>query len=251
MNINRKMRYVAGIFFIFLTLSIMLNFIFYGRLRNYYTLLYSSKLDPLGLSYFPKSVDQRVMPGEQPIAVFFGDSRAAQWPDPPMDKYYFVNRGIGNQTSAEVIGRFDDHIRPLQSDIVILQVGINDLKTIPLFPGRKQEIISNCKTNIQIIIQNSLEMGASVIITTIFPAGEIPLHRRLVWSDEIDKAIVEVNDFIRQLDEDRIIVFDTARILADDNGQVRQEYMFDELHLNKEGYQILNRDLISILENFD
>lgn len=40
----------------------------------------------------------------------------------------------GAQTSAQVVWRFAEHIAPLQPDKIILQVGINDLKTIPLFP---------------------------------------------------------------------------------------------------------------------
>jgi lysophospholipase L1-like esterase len=232
-----------------LGLSVALNLILYERLRNYYTLLYASKLDPLGLAFFENSAGQQGVPDGKPVLVFFGDSRAAQWPDPPIDTYQIVNMGIGNQTSAQVAGRFDEHIRPLQPEIVVLQVGINDLKTIPLFPESKQDIILRCQANIQTIIQNSLEMGSSVIITTIFPTGEIPLHRRLVWSDDVDYAVEEVNNYIRGLAQNHVIVFDTAKILADTNGQIKQEYSFDELHLNAAGYQTLNPDLIEILEN--
>jgi lysophospholipase L1-like esterase len=132
-----------------------------------------------------------------------------------------------------------------------VQVGINDLKTIPLFPERKNEIIANCKANIRRIVQDSLELGSSVIITTIFPPGEISLFRRLVWSNEIDKAVVEVNHAIRQWGQDKVIVFDTAKLLSNANGKVRQEYRFDELHLNEQGYQALNRELISILKRLE
>jgi lysophospholipase L1-like esterase len=45
--------------------------------------------------------------------------------------FSFVNRGINTQTSAQVLGRFDKHVVPLHPNIVIVQVGINDLKTIP------------------------------------------------------------------------------------------------------------------------
>lgn len=84
---------------------------------------------------------------------------------------------------------------PLQPDIVILQVGINDLKTLPLFPERQEEIIANCKTNIQQIVDKSLQADASVILTTIFPLGQLPIERRLFWSEEVALAIDDVNQF--------------------------------------------------------
>jgi len=64
--------------------------------------------------------------------VFFGDSRAYDWPAPSgLEGLEFVNRGIGNQTTAQVLGRFEAHIAPLHPQVVVLQVGINDLKLIP------------------------------------------------------------------------------------------------------------------------
>ncbi len=53
----------------------------------------------------------------------------------------FVNRGIGNQTTAQVLGHFHAHVAPLHPQTIILQVGINDLKTIPLFPEQAETII--------------------------------------------------------------------------------------------------------------
>ena len=234
-----------------LAVSVFLNLLLYSRLRKYYTLLYAVELDPLGLSYFQNGVDQQKFDDKRSEVVFFGDSRAAQWPDPQLEEFSFINRAIGNQTSAQVANRFEVHVRPLQPDIVVIQVGINDLKTIPLFPGRKQDIVSNCEANIETIVQDSLEMGSTVIITTIFPAGQVPLHRRLVWSEEITKAIEEVNHYIRGLAQDPVILFDAAVILSHPNGQMRREYRLDELHLNKEGYEALNLELIKILKNLE
>jgi hypothetical protein len=90
-----------------------------------------------------------------------------------------------------------------------------------------------------------------VILTTIFPAGQIPLHRQLVWSDTIHFAVKEVNRFIRDLAQDQVIIFDTAAILSDANGQMSPEYSSDELHLNEAGYEALNRELANILDRLE
>jgi lysophospholipase L1-like esterase len=215
-------------------------------MRSYYTLLYAVELDPLGLSYFQNDNDQQST--EQPVIVFFGDSRAAQWINPTIEGFTFLNRGIGNQTSTQVSNRFDAHVKPLEPKVVIVQVGINDLKTIPLFPERKQEIISNCKNNIQGIVQDSLEINATVILTTIFPLGKVSFPRSLVWSNDIDEAIAEVNHYILNLSKNNVVIFDTTSILSNSNGKIKPEYKYDLLHLNELGYQVLNVELEKILE---
>jgi lysophospholipase L1-like esterase len=233
---------------IFLALvSIALNIVLYSQLRRYYTLLYAVELDPLGLSYYRDVQGQPHLEGTHSV-VFFGDSRAAQWTEPVLAGFVFTNRGIGNQTTAQVLNRFDEHILPLQPDVIILQVGINDLKTIPLFPGRKAEIISNCKENIRQIVEKSLDENAVVVLTTIFPIGEIPLQRRLVWSDDIDHARVDVNEYIKGLAASNVVIFDAATLLTGPSGKIEPAYSYDTLHLTPAGYDVLNLELKQLLE---
>jgi hypothetical protein len=87
-----------------------------------------------------------------------------------------------------------------------------------------------------------------VIVSTIFPTGEVPLQRRLVWSDEIEAAIVDVNSFIRSLTMEKVVIFDAAALLSDANGKMKFEYSADELHLNQAGYETLNRELTLLLK---
>lgn len=224
------------------------NVLLYRELRKYYALLYNSQLDPIGLSYFQEATDQTA--SDKPTVVFYGDSRAAQWIAPQTDEYAFIHRGIGNQTSAQVLLRFEEHIRPLQPDAIILQVCVNDLKTIPLFPESKDEIIAACENNIETIIQKSRALDSVVILTTVFPtSGNVPLARRLVWSDDVYEAIDRVNAFILDYQAEGVIVFDSAGILANSAGNVKSEYVFDLLHLNSAGYNALNSELLTILDN--
>lgn len=237
--------------FLVLALSILLNVVLYSQLRKYYTWLYAVELDPLGLGVYQDPSNQEMPDENLQTVVFFGDSRAAQWPTPNADGFWFINRGIGNQTSAQIVNRFDVHVRPLQPDIVVLQFCINDLKTIPLFPERKRQIILNCESNIQSMVQQSLDMEAIVILSTVFPAGKVPLARRLVWSEDIEKSVEEVNAFIQSLSKEGVIILDAAKILSDDRGKLQQQYSFDTLHLNEQGYQAINAEFIKILERLE
>lgn len=240
----------SGIIFIITLTSVLLNIFLYREMMKYYKLLYASELDPLGLSYYQTQPVEHS--SDLPMVVFFGDSRASQWVTPTLEGFAFVNRGIGNQTSAQVASRFEFHASPLKPEIIIIQVGINDLKTIPLFPERKGEIISNCERNIDKIVYDSLANNATVILTTIIPAsGNVPLARKLVWSDEIYKAIAEVNSHIAGLASDKVIVLDAASLVSDSDGKTKPEYSADLLHLNRAGYKAINLELVKILQTLD
>lgn len=230
--------------------SIVLNFVLFERGEQYYLQLNAMRLDPLGLSFYPTGTDQHST--MQKKVVFFGDSRASNWTFPVgLDQFQFINRGIGAQTSAQVLERFDEHIAPLQPQVIIVQVGINDLKTIPIFPDQKASIIANCRANIEEIVSQSLDLGATVILTTIFPLGEVPLERKLFWSADVARAIKEVNASIYSLEGENVIVFDTVPILANEKGVVQPEYSRDLLHLTEAGYDALNEELVRILATLE
>jgi lysophospholipase L1-like esterase len=185
------------------------------------------------------------------LVVFFGDSRAQGWPEPSLSQYNFVNRGIGNQTSAQVAQRFEHHVEPLHPRVIVIQVGINDLKTIPLFPGRKRSIIANCQENIGRIVADSTRLGASTVLTTILPVGKVPVERRLFWSKDVALAVDEVNTYIRSLEGPDVTVLDAFSLLADRQGVARPEYSKDLLHLNAAGYETLNSELARVLAALD
>ncbi|MBI5305220.1 MAG: SGNH/GDSL hydrolase family protein [Chloroflexi bacterium] len=224
--------------------SVFFNIVLFQQGDNYYKELNAVRLNPLGLDAYPIQTPVSI---DKPILVFFGDSRAFAWTPPENVPFQIVNRGIGAQTSAQVAARFDAHVAPLRPRVVVVQVGINDLKTIPLFPERKDNIIANCKANIKRIVDQAVAQNATVILTTIFPSGQVPLERRLFWSDDVAKAIADVNAYIRSLASERVIVFDGFAILANGEGVVRSEYRIDLLHINQGGYAALNVELERLL----
>jgi lysophospholipase L1-like esterase len=237
--------------FIALAVSLTLNALLFLQARHYYLLLNKTNLDPLGLRAFSTdSLPDNVPATSTPTVVFFGDSRAAMWSAPANLKgFSFVNRGISNQTSGQILGRFDKHIVPLHPNIIIVQVGINDLKTIPLFPEQKAAIISNCKDNIQQIVERSVNSGATVILTTIFPIGPVPLTRQPFWSPEIAQAVSEVNTYLYSLKAKNVLILDTYSLLQQ-KGQVQSNYVFDTLHINEKGYTVLNQELTKVLSTW-
>jgi lysophospholipase L1-like esterase len=203
------------------------------------------RLDPLGLQMFPEALPAR---SARRMVVVFGDSRAAEWPAPMVGaEVDYINRGIPAQTSAQVLGRYAAHVLPIRPDILVVQVGINDLKAIALFPGERDQIVAQCEANIVALVRAARASQITVILTTIIPAGEIPLEQRLAWSPAIDRAILQVNTSIRALAGERVLVLDAAPLLTDSEGLLRAEYQRDYLHLNARGYAVLNQELGALL----
>jgi hypothetical protein len=111
--------FIIGLLCIILLISMGFNYYLFNQSLQYYQDLHSTRLDPLGLSYFTESQEL----GNGTIVVFFGDSRAESWPPPPnLAGFEFINRGIGAQTTAQVSQRFDEHVLPLHPHLIILQV---------------------------------------------------------------------------------------------------------------------------------
>jgi lysophospholipase L1-like esterase len=234
--------------FIALIGSLAFNALLFSRAKFYYLKLNSTNLDPFGIRAFSaESLPPSVPAASSATVVFFGDSRAEMWTVPTkLEGFSFVNRGINTQTSTQVLGRFDEHVVPLNPDIIVVQVGINDLKTIPLFPEQKAAIISNCKANIQQIVERSVKSGATVILTTIFPIGPVPLIRQPFWSPDVAQAVSEVNTYLYSLEAENVLILDAYSLLAE-NGQVRSDYVRDTLHINVKGYEALNQELTKVL----
>ncbi len=185
------------------------------------------------------------MVSDLPLAVFFGDSRARDWPAPECTPFSFLNRGIGGNTVTQVYERIEEQISPLKPAAIILQVGINDLKMIPLSPENREPIVAVCKATTQRIVEALVHLGSIVILTTIFPTGEAPAER--VWSDDVSVAVAEVNRYLCSLAGDRVNLLDAHAALLDSDGNIRREYSRDLMHLNQAGYARLNVELAAVL----
>ncbi|GBO51811.1 hypothetical protein APA_2682 [Pseudanabaena sp. lw0831] len=227
-----------------------LNFWLLDNRSQQHVITESLGLDPYELKTYPTNPNLSNRDLSKPLVVFFGDSRAVAWPAIANIPFEFINRGINGQTTDQVLGRLSTHVASLSPQIVVVQVGVNDLRDFAAFPNESRNVINNCKQNIQKIVDRlTQELKATVILTTIFPTSELSQSLRANWSEEADRAIIEINQFIKSLKSDRVIILDAATLLADERGKVRPIYSRDILHLNSQGYTMLNDELLKILTN--
>lgn len=212
-----------------------------GRIAERHYFL--TRLDPIGLGAYP--ADAPAAAG--PRVVFYGDSRVRQWdlPTPPPGGEY-LNRGVDGQSSRQALLRYEAHVAPLRPTVVVIQIGVNDLISIRLLERDREAIIADARANIAALVARARADGATVVLTTIFPAADPSLAERLLPSST-GAAIEEVNAFLPTLAGPQVIVFESAGVLADPRGVVRAAYRADMWHLNEAGYAALNAALAPIL----
>ena len=233
--------------------SLIVNYRNYQISKQYEMFFSANLLDPFNLSSYPSSSQVATASNER-LVVFFGDSRALEWPAPASTaEWHFINRGINAQTSVQAAGRYEHHIAALQPDVIVVQVGVNDLRLIPLFPEKRDQIIANAKRYIDDIVAQALANDSKVVLSTIFPVGKPSLEQKLTGeSVEVITAVRQVNQYIRSVATDQVKVLEADRILGDATGSiVRVEYHEDFLHINKRGYDALNQELVRILSTMN
>ncbi|MEZ4592550.1 MAG: GDSL-type esterase/lipase family protein [Chloroflexota bacterium] len=229
-------------------LSLAFNVLFIKHSRHFFRLFSLTRLDPLGLTQIDTTNDAALAAQAGELVVFVGDSRAAAWPAPAaLPGFVFVNRGINGHTAVQTSQRYDLHVAPLQPDIVIIQVGGNDLASIAVLASDEAEIIQACQENIKNLVEQSQQSGATVILSTIMPS-RVPLGiDRLYWSMAAETAVTTVNQYIRSLESENVIILDAYALLADADGQLATPYAADDIHINETGYEILNQEVVQLL----
>ncbi len=226
--------------------SLVLNYFFYKRA---FIPLQSAKLDPIGLDYY-SSESTSSKPEGVPKVMLYGDSRALSWGPYETTELHFTNRAIGNQTSTQIVQRFKTHAAAHKPQVLLVQMCVNDLKMIPLFPNKRERIIQDCKDNIQLLINEARQINSKVVLTTVFPLGDISIFRNVLGITEapIIEGIAQVNEYIKTLASDDILIFDSYDLLLGEDLKINPAYSSDWLHLNAAGYKHLNSHLSEFLK---
>ncbi|MGC4093514.1 MAG: GDSL-type esterase/lipase family protein [Polyangiaceae bacterium] len=228
--------------------SLLANVAFYLQGLKIFREMNEVRLDPAGAQvYATESVP--ALPSGATRVVLFGDSRALMWDTSKLPaRFQVINRGVGQQTTAQLLERFEGDVPELHPQVVVLEAGVNDLKAIPVLPERRSEITAATKRNLKQLVDRSLGLGAQVVLVTVFPLGPVPLSRRPLWSDAVAADIADVNRFVNSLSSPSVRVLSADDVLVED-GALRSGFARDMLHLTPAAYQALTeRKLLPLLD---
>ena len=181
---------------------------------------------------------------EKGKVVFMGNSITEGWKNARPDffsKNGYIGRGIGGQTSAQMLVRFRKDVLELQPRAVVILAGTNDI-------AQNQGFISleNTLGNIVSMVELAQHHHIEVILCSALPAYEFG------WRPEIKDAadqIIQLNTLIRTYAESNGITFvDYHSALKDDRNGLPPKYAKDGVHPTVEGYEIMEQILQNALK---
>ncbi len=166
--------------------------------------------------------------------VFMGNSITENWShyQPEFFKNEsYINRGIGGQTTPQILMRFKQDVVELQPKVVVICAGTNDIAE-NTGPTTLKMIADNIAEMAEIAKKNHI----NVIIASVHPAFDYPWRKGL----SPDKKIPALNTLLqRYAKKNNIIYLDYFKAMHDGNNGLLKKYTYDGVHPNKKGYEIM------------
>ena len=175
--------------------------------------------------------------------VFYGNSITQIWYELRPEfftSHEFVGRGIGGQTTSELLVRMRQDVIDLHPSTVVIMCGTNDI-------ARNNGLISLEHTlgNIISMCELAQANGIRPILCSPLPA------RSFYWNPAITDAptqILALNKLIHAYaDRAQILFVDYYSAMVDTDGGLKAGLSDDEVHPNHAGYQIMEPIILSAL----
>jgi len=174
-------------------------------------------------------------PGEKRV-VFFGDSITDIWkladsfPGKP-----YVNRGIGGQTTPQMLVRFRQDVIDLHPKAVVILAGTNDIAG-NTGPMRNEDIEANYKSFAEL----ARAAGIKVVYSSVLPIHNYTERSKDFFAQRSQSRILELNAWLKDYcAKNKIIYLDYFSAMVDDKGMMKKELADDGLHPNAEGFKIM------------
>ena len=221
---------------IFINMNSQVDFIQGGGTLDDWANLSKYKLDNLEILQNPTDN----------LVVFMGNSITENWSLHSPDFFKnnpFLNRGIGGQTTPQMLIRFKPDVVNLNPQSVVILAGINDIagNTGPME-------ISNIAENIFSMAEIAKEYGIQVYICSVLPAKDFP------WSPNIEpaKKVIKLNNVLREYClKNNIVYVDYYSKMEDGRGGLKvPEYTsaVDLVHPNSDGYAVMESIILKAIK---
>lgn len=176
--------------------------------------------------------------------VFFGDSITSGY---KIEEFYpknnVINSGTGGDTTENLLERMEDVYKYNPSKVFIL-IGINDLnrgKSIDEILDNIQRIVNNIKTN---------RKYTNIYIESVYPINRNVFEDKdYSFNNDISNdTIKELNDRLSNLCKENSIQYvDVYNNLIDSEGNLKEDYTKEGLHLTDLGYFKVTSSLVKYI----
>jgi acetyl esterase/lipase/lysophospholipase L1-like esterase len=172
-------------------------------------------------------------PGEKRV-VFLGNSITENWinQDPAFFKGRYINRGIGGQTTPQMLVRFREDVINLKPTVVIIEAGTNDIAE-NTGPSKLENVAGNIFSMAELAKANHIK----VILSSVLPASAFPWHPGINPIPLIVKLNKMLSDYAKA---NNLGYIDYYSSVVDENKAFKKELTNDGfVHPNLAGYKIM------------
>lgn len=166
--------------------------------------------------------------------VFFGDSITDGWKLPQsFPNKPYVNRGIGGQTTPQMLVRLFPDVINLKPAAMILLAGTNDIAR-NTGPATQTQIAQN----FQAITELAQLHGIKVILCSVLPVSDYTARPKTPQRPPAD--IIKLNAWLKEYAaKSGAIYADYFSAFVDEKGFLKDGYSGDGLHPNAKGYELM------------
>lgn len=177
--------------------------------------------------------------------VFLGDSITFLWDlKRSFPNKNYVNRGIGAQTSADMLIRFRQDVINLRPKSVLILAGINDF-----YWGNGgfdvAQTFENLKSNDQTMAELAELHHIRPVFVSVLPIHDYTPEAALIFSKVPTRVIVTTNGWLQSFcAQHGYLYIDDYSAMIDQNGRLRRELSSDGVHPNDAGYKVMADELL-------
>ena len=179
---------------------------------------------------------------EENRVVFMGNSITEGWlriqPEFFIDKAY-INRGIGGQTTPQMLLRFRQDVISLRPSVVVILAGINDIAG-NTGPSTIEMIADNIYSMAELARANNI----TVLLCSVLPAIDFPWRKGLEPAEKVRKLNSLIESYANK---NKIIYVDYFSNMANKSMGLKEALASDGVHPNAAGYAIMEPLLESAL----
>ena len=168
--------------------------------------------------------------------VFFGDSITDLW---KLEEYFpgkpYINRGIGGQTTPQMLVRFRQDVIDLQPKVVVILAGTNDIAG-NTGPTRLEDIEANYASFAELARTHAIR----IVFSSVLPVHNYTPKSQDFFAQRSPEKILELNRWLKAYcGANGYIYVDYFSAMADDKGLLKRDLADDGLHPNVAGYKLM------------
>jgi lysophospholipase L1-like esterase len=175
--------------------------------------------------------------------VFMGDSITDMWDNEGFGGFFpgrpYINRGIGGQTTPQMLIRFRPDVIALKPKVVVILAGTNDLAG-NTGPSTLEAIENNLTSMAELARAN----GIRVVFASLLPVSDYEKNKDgnpiIQTTRRPPEQIKALNEWMKAYAAKNDLVYlDYFSAMVDDKGFLKDELSKDGLHADDKGYAVM------------